>query len=399
MITSEKNHSRTLNPENAGQFWRITLGRALVLAIVLPVATGHADESIVRAGSDAFDLTITGRVNRALMVADDGQDTTLLNVDNNNGSSRIAFIADSRNDGPLKVGAAYEAEFRINNSASISQDEADENDTEDFRARRAEIFLTHDDLGKLWLGQGHTASDDITQQDLSGTMNAGYSFVSLVGGGIRFLDSTSGELTNTDLGDVTDSLDGFGRNTRVRYDTPEFGGLQFRTSVINNGAVDAAAFYSSEISDWRVIGAIGYGNTSEVDPSSDYDDQVSGSISVRSEQGLNFTAAAGTARATDNATDRLDDPKDDLEFFYGKLGYRSSLFPSVGETALSVDWGRTRNEDQNDDTADVVGIQIAQEIDVVDIEIYTLVRNASLDRQDSDFDDILIGMIGARLDF
>ncbi|HKK54821.1 hypothetical protein [Marinobacter sp.] len=405
MITSRQIHPHTRNPTDTGQPRQTTLGLAMVLAGLFPATAVHADDGVVISGSDAFDLTITGRINRALMVADDGQDTTLLNVDNNNGSSRIAFIADSSNDGPLQAGAAYEAEFRINNSASIRQDETDENDTEDFRARRAEIFLAHDDLGKLWLGQGATATDDITQQDLSGTMNAGYSFVSLIGGGIAFRDSATGRLIDSgdgqltddfsdalNLADVTDSLDGFGRNTRIRYDTPEFGGLQFRTSVINDGGVDAAAFYSSEIGGWRVIGAVGYGNTSQVDLSSQYDDQVSGSISVRSEGGLNLSLATGTAKAIDN-------DRDDLEFFYGKLGYRSSLFPSVGETAVSVDWGQTRNEDRNDDTADVVGIQIAQEIDVVDIEIYTLVRNASLDRQGSDFDDILIGMIGARLDF
>ena len=392
MITSRKNHPHTLNPVNASPPRRTTPGMAILFASLLPATAVHAGDGVVMSGSDAFDLTITGRVNRALMVADDGEDTTLLNVDNNNGSSRIAFIAASSNDGPLHVGAAYEAEFRINNSASIRQDEADNNDTEDFRARRAEIFLTHDDLGKLWLGQGSTASDDITQQDLSGTMNAGYSFVSLVGGGIRFRDSASGQLTNTDLGEVTDNLDGFGRNTRLRYDTPGFGAWEFRTSVINNGAVDAAAFYNSEISDWRVIGGIGYGNTSELSPSPQYDDQLSGSISARSDQGLNFTFATGIATATDNA-------RDDLEFFYGKIGYRSSLFPNVGETAVSVDWGRTRNEDQNDDTADVIGAQIAQEIDVVNVEVYATLRNASLDRQGSGFEDILIAMIGARLDF
>lgn len=392
MITSEINHPHTLDPANAGQPRRTTSVLAIVLASLLPATAVHAGDGVVMSGSDAFDLIITGRINRALMVADDGEDTTLFNVDNNNGSSRIAFIADASNDGPLNVGAAYEAEFRINNSASISQDEADNNDTEDFRARRAEIFLAHDDLGKLWLGQGSTASDDITQQDLSGTMNAGYSFVSLVGGGIRFRDSATRQLTNTNLGEVTDNLDGFSRNTRLRYDTPEFGDWEFRTSVINNGAIDAAAFYSSEISDWRVIGGIGYGNTSQLSPSPQYDDQLSGSLSVRSDQGLNFTFATGIARATANA-------RDDLEFFYSKLGYRSSLFPDIGETALSVDWGRTRNEDQNEDTADVIGAQIAQEIDVVDVEVYATLRNASLDRQGSGFEDILIGMIGARLDF
>lgn len=113
-ITFKKTHPHTLNPSNASQPRRTTLGMAILLASMLPAAAVHAGDGVVLSGSDAFDLTITGRVNRALMVADDGQETTLLNVDNNNGSSRIAFIADSNNEGPLTVSAAYEAEFTIN---------------------------------------------------------------------------------------------------------------------------------------------------------------------------------------------------------------------------------------------------------------------------------------------
>lgn len=394
MLTAQKNAS----PQNSDRAevrhpQRKAIGLAILLLTgLLPHQAVNAENGIVMSGSDSFDLTVSGQINRALMIVDDGEETTLLNVDNNNSSSRIRFIAESNNEGPLTVGAAYEAEFTINNSASISQEETDSNDTRAYRARRAEILLEYDSLGKLWLGQGSTATDGVSQSDLSGTMNAGYSFVSLVGGGILFRDSNTGQLSNTDLGDVSDNLDGFSRNTRLRYDTPEFGDWEFRTSVINDGAVDVGAFYTSEIRDWRVIGAIGYGNASQLDDSPEYDDQVSGSISVRNEQGLNFTLAAGIATATDSA-------RDDLNFIYGKVGYRNSFFPDIGETALSMDWGQTRNEDQDNDTADVIGAQVAQGIDIIGVEIYATVRNASLDRQYEDFDDNLIGMVGARLDF
>lgn len=366
----------------------------LLLAAMVPLYA-QADDPLVRSENNDYRLEISGQINRALLVADDGAKTTLLNVDNNNSSSRIRFVAESTDDGPLTAGAAYEAEFTINNSASISQEEGGENNTEAFEARRAEVYLEHERLGTLWLGQGPTATDSVTQQDLSGTMNAGFSFTSLVGGGILFRDSSTGLLSNTDLGDVSDNLDGFGRNTRLRYDTPEIGDWEFRASVINDGAVDAGAFYSSEINDLRVIAAVGVGNTSELgdinDPAA-YDYQMSGSISVRNDNGYNLTFATG------HAASRIGS-RDDLTFFYTKAGYRFEPFPQLGDTALSVDWGQTRNEDQNGDRADVIGVQLAQEIDVIDSEAYATFRRASLDRNARNFEDLLIAMVGLRLNF
>ena len=368
---------------------------SITLLAVTASMMARAEDPLVHSETDDFTLEISGQINRALMAADDGDETTLLNVDNNNSSSRIRFIAESTNDGPLTAGAAYEAEFKVNNSASISQEEGSENSTEAFEARRAEIYLKHDHLGTLWLGQGDTATDDVSQRDLSGTMNAGYSFTSLVGGGILFRDSDTGLLTNTDLGDVSDNLDGFSRNTRLRYDFPQVGDWEFRTSVINDGALDASAFYSSEIKDIRVIAALGIGNTSELGDINDpptYDYQMSGSISLRNDQGYNLTFASGRAIA-------IDGNRDDLTFFYTKAGYRSEPFPELGETALSVDWGQTRNEDENNDQSDVIGMQLAQDIDVINTQAYATLRRASLSRDTQNFDDILIAMVGLRLDF
>lgn len=374
---------------------RTSLAAVILLAATASQNTARADDPLVSSETDNFSLKISGQVNRALMAADDGDQTILLNVDNNNSSSRIRFIAESNTNGPLKAGAAYEAEFKVNNSASISQEEGGDNDTKAFEARRAEVYFEHDDLGTLWLGQGDTATDGVSQRDLSGTMNAGFSFTSLVGGGILFRDSNTGLLSDTDLGDVSDNLDGFSRNTRLRYDFPEVGDWELRTSVINDGALDASAFYSSEIQGIRVIAALGIGNTSElgdINSPPTYDYQMSGSISVRNDQGYNLTFATGRATAIDNK-------RDDLTFFYTKAGYRFEPFPTLGDTAVSVDWGQTRNEDQNNDQSDIIGVQLAQDIEMIDTEAYATLQRASLSRDSQDFEDLLIAMVGFRLDF
>jgi hypothetical protein len=254
------------------------------------------------------------------------------------------------------------------------------------------VYFSHGDLGKLWLGQGWTATEGVSENDLSGTSVAGYSDVTVLGGGILFRDKATNTLTGTDLGDVAANLDGFGRNTRLRYDTPSYNGLQFRTSVINDGALDAGLWYNGQHDRLKVAAGLGWANTSELSATPTYDDQLSGSVSVLDASGISVTLAAGQANAIDSA-------KDDLKFSYLKLGYQASWFPNVGKTALSVDWQKTDDKDQNGDTVDVIGAQAVQKIDVIGTEVYASVRSVSLDRNGVDYEDNLLALAGARIRF
>nr|BBJ04165.1 hypothetical protein YBY_20140 [Marinobacter nauticus] len=385
-------------PAAGRKFFRRFSRNALAVAVTLTafptltLAQANEGDRIVLSGSDILNLTVSGQINRGLLVVDDGEDTTLLNVDNNNSSSRIRFIAETKPVEGWVAGAAYETEFRLNNSASLSQLDEDVNDTSAFRNRRVEVYFSHGDLGKLWLGQGWTATEGVSENDLSGTSVAGYSDVTVLGGGILFRDKATNTLTGTDLGDVAANLDGFGRNTRLRYDTPTFNGLQFRTSVINDGALDAGLWYNGQHDRLKVAAGLGWGNTSELSATPTYDDQLSGSLSVLDASGVSVTLAAGQA-------DAIDSSKDDLKFTYVKLGYQASWFPNVGKTALSVDWQQTDDKDQNGDTVDVIGAQAVQKIDVIGTEVYGSVRSVSLDRNGVDYEDNLLALVGARIRF
>lgn len=379
----------------------LSLTLPLIAAMAMAGAPGMAmaqasqsdsDSRLVLSGSDVVNLKISGQINRAVMVADDGDDVTLLNVDNNNSSSRLSFVAETKKWGELMAGAAYETEFRLNNSASMSQDDSKDNDTSAFRNRRVEVYFNHDRYGRLWLGQGWTATEGVAENDLSGTTIASYSNTGGMGGGILFRDKDSGLLTGTDLGDVVSNLDGFGRNTRVRYDTPMFGGFQFRTSVVNDGAVDAGLWYRGNTDRLQIAAGLGWGNTNELSESPVWDDQLSGSVSVLDESGFNVSFAAGVADARESG-------RDDLTFHYTKLGYQALYFPRLGRTAFSTDWMRTNNKDQNDDTVDVIGLQAVQSINPIGTDAYASLRHVSLDRDGVSYEDQLVLMVGARIRF
>jgi hypothetical protein len=183
-------------------------------------------EPQVASGSEAVKLAISGQVNRALMVVGDGGDTSLLNVDNNASSSRIRAIGEARPMDKVIAGGALEVEFRVNNSFTVSQlDSKSIDDISAFRNRRVEVYFEHEDFGRVWLGQGWTATEFVAEQDLSGTAVAGYSDPRVMGGGMFFRNRDTGELSDIRLLDVVDNMDGFGRDVRIRYDTPRFAGF------------------------------------------------------------------------------------------------------------------------------------------------------------------------------
>jgi hypothetical protein len=387
--------------------FRITTHKAaLVTAVALGMCSSlsyaqveSASRNIV-SSSDAVKLSISGQVNRAALLVEDGEDATLLNVDNNASSSRVRFIAESTASGPWSAGAALEAEFRVNNSYTLSQLDENQDDTSAFRNRRVEVYFANKDLGKVWLGQGWTASEGVSENDLSGTAIAGYSEVNTTSGGILFREKGfDGELSprgpnNPALRDVATNLDGFSRNTRIRYDTPEFNGFQLRTSAVNQGGVDVALFYEGNVDRLKIAAGIGWANSNEAtgkDGLKDLDDQVSGSISVLDTSGFSATVALGQAS-------KIDSSEEDVTFYYTKLGYQTKLI-DAGTTHFSVDFSKTDDLQREEDTAEVVGFQALQKINSIGTEIYGGVRSISLDRTGVDYEDNLIALLGARVKF
>ncbi len=340
----------------------------------------------VTSGEKQVRLSISGQVNRGLLITDDGEETDYHNVDNDASSTRIRFIGEADPTDELTVGAAIEVQFESNSTADVSQLTRETGDpgtgTDNFTQRRLEVYFDHKRFGKLWLGQGWTASEGTSEYDLSGTALAGYSDTDILAGG-TFFRGSDGVLSAIRVKSVLTNLDGLGRDDRIRYDTPSFGGLKLATSLVDGDAWDVAALYSSAFPGFKLVGALAYAQTSSAD-------QVNGSASILLDNGLNFTLGAG------------DQDKDgtsaDPSFYYAKLGYRASWF-SVGKTSLSVDYHQTDDAGVAGDDASSVGLQLVQEIKPWATEAYVGLRNYELDRPGSNFEDVSALLAGVRVKF
>ena len=341
----------------------------------------------MQSGMDQVRLTVSGQVNRGILVTDDGDETDVFFVDNDNSSTRIRLIGDARFNEDISVGSVIEVQFESNSTADVSQNAQRNVGANNFTERKLEVFADSKTYGRLWLGQGDTASNGTSEVDLSGTGVVGYSSVADLAGGIQFQED--GVLSGVSIGDAFSNLDGLSRDDRIRYDTPVISGAKLSASAIADARWDVALRYARELFGAHEFeAAIAYADVDD-----DFD-QISGSVSLLLGDiipGANVTFAAGNQ---DSDTAGVND----ANFLYGKVGYLFSPF-SIGDTALAIDYYYGEDIDANGDESASIGLLAVQNIDRIGTEVYAGLRNHELDRGGEDFDDIQALLFGARLKF
>ncbi len=356
-------------------------------------------KKMVKSGKDKVSLTLYGQVNRAMMFADDGEESEVYHVDNDNSSTRFGMKGSAKANDDLSAGFKFEMEYEGNSSDSVSQEGQDVSAS--LKQRHMDFYLKSKQFGKLSIGQGDTASNGTSEVDLSGTKVIGYSDSPKMGKSVRFYDSradtyvigvdSDGDDIFVDAGDVMSNMDGLSRLDRLRYDTPTWNGFSVATSTVERNGNDVALRYSGKIGGAKLAGAVAYARMGDND--SDVDTTINGSVSVLLANGLNATFAAGS-QDLDSPAPGHDDPT----FMYGKLGYIAKIF-DIGTTAFAIDYTQHDDVGQAGDEADSFGIMAVQKFNDLGTELYASYRQISLDRTGLDLEDIDVMMAGARIKF
>ena len=339
----------------------------------------------ITSGQKRVKLAISGQVNRAVNVADDGKNTAAYFVDNDASNTRIRFVGTANATDDLTIGSRIELSLAPNESSRVNQDNEESGDFSD--QRWAEISLASKRFGKLSLGKGDTASNNTAEVDLSHTDVVQYASIADIAGGMLFRQESNDSLTNVRVSDAFKDLDGLSRKTRVRYDTPTLYGFSLAGSLVSDQRYDASLWWGGQGLGFKTAAAAGVANINE--DNADY--QYSGSFSLFHEAtGLNFTFSGGT-----KDSDRQDDPYN----LYWKLGWLANFFSS-GHTAFGVDYTRSGNLPTENDEGYSVGAAAVQQFDEFGTELYLQYRLFSLDRDvEPDVQDMNVGTIGARVKF
>ncbi len=340
---------------------------------------------VVTSGNNKVRLNISGQINRGVLVMDDGDNTDTFHVDNDASSSRIRLIGEADLSDTLTVGTAIEVELASDSTASVNQIDKSGVGSGTFSERRVEFYFTDANWGKLWVGQGWTASEDTSEYDLSGTALAGYSSTADMAGGLLFRNS-DGSLSATNVGSVFLNFDGLGRRDRLRYDTPNLNGVTLSVSAVEGDAWDAAITYAAKYSYAQVVAALAYSDPQDL---ASHDSRVNGSVSVLFNSGFNVTLAAGEDDAGTSA---------DPNFYYAKLGYQANL-NRMGLTAFSVDYHHTDEIGVSMDEGKSYGLQLVQNFDDWSTEGYVGLRTYELERSGGSFQDLDVLLMGGRVKF
>lgn len=218
------------------------------------------EATTVRKGNRKVSVKLSGQVNKALLIWDDGDESDAYVVDNNTSSTRIRLTGDAK----FKPGwsAGYYLEWETFEAQSAAVDQAFAFDSNvDFNLRHAVWYIKSDKLGSVWLGQHSMATDNLIYMNVVGTSVANGGGDMFQGAGFFLTQpgvTGNARLVNATWGTYHPNFDSGNRSDIVRYDSPDIWGCVFSTAWGENDDWDVALRCKKELNSVKILFGIGY---------------------------------------------------------------------------------------------------------------------------------------------
>jgi hypothetical protein len=225
------------------------------------------EATTARKGNRKVSLTISGWVNEAVFFWDDGTEQNVYVGTNSLEQSRFKFAGKAKIDKDWSAG--YTIEVGLTGAPSNQFDQTTTaSNLSDLVIRKSNWWIESKLLGKITVGREGTSTYHLLD-DADGTNTRNYSDAeaAAVAQGAFFVNSNG---TSTGLR-WSQVLRGFnnatpgqdGRRDIVRYDSPEFGGFVASASWGEDDLWDTSLTYKGEVHDFKLIGKIGYGESTD----------------------------------------------------------------------------------------------------------------------------------------
>jgi hypothetical protein len=361
---------------------------AALFAFAAPVAT-TAEAGSIKNGN-ATDLKVYGQVNRNMMFYNDGEESGYRHQDGDNGSTRFGLAATGKINESVSVGAKIEVEMQSNDPASIDQSTEDDSNSTGFKQRKAEIYFSHKQFGKLSLGQQSEISDG-----MSDGLDLGYAAGAFAGMDPDLLvsnmklrnDNAAAALSTVALTDAFGTLDG-GRNDSIQYQTPSMNGFRAQLGLESNGVWGLGALYDGKMGGMQVRVRGFYENTSGAGTTAD---QWQIGASVKHDSGVSLTGLYGSSDK---------DSGNDHKNWGATVGYTANM-NSLGATGVGIHVSGTQDWLEDDTDAVVYGFGVNQQIKAAGTNIYGNVMFWDVDRVSTatQLDALMTFMVGAQVKF
>jgi hypothetical protein len=400
------------------------------------------EATTVRKGTRKVSVTISGQISQQLMFWDDGVQNDMYVSGPAQSNSRWRLTGSAKILPEISAGFIYE--FEAFGSSSGSQTQAngagpgntqgapnnvgDDGGASSANLREAMAWVEHSRLGRVSLGHGSSAANNVILVDLSGKGMGASNDVRLMNSGfrIRRADGTFAGGTRTWGNFFQGGQDWLNeRVEHIQYRTPTVAGFTLGASFGEDNYWDAALRYAGEFNGIRIAGAIGYSVRSEYNADiqqiyttnaagnqvlryagqpgtyeCDFNctksvEQLAGSLSIRHmPTGLFFTGAAGSRdnnhfQTIDTTAGSINSTRSfDSSFYYLSGGIARNFF-GIGDTVLFgeysqwKDLGYEYNAGGSDSTTsgsklEHWGVGIVQHVDAAAMEFWLTYKNYSL---------------------
>jgi len=399
------------------------------------------EATTARKGNRKVSVTISGQISQQLMFWDDGVHKDMYISGPAQSNSRWRLTGSAKISPEITAGFIYEFEAFGSGSTSQNQsngagpgngqgpprDTGDDGGSDDANLREAMAWVEHSRLGRVSIGMGSSAANNVILVDLSGKGMGASNDVRLMNSGFRIMDDagTPGGIGRTWANFFQGGQDWLNeRVEHIQYRTPTIAGFTLGASFGEDNYWDVALRYAGEFNGVRIAGAIGYSVRSEYNQipggftcigNCDKEvKQLAGSLSIRHmPTGLFFTGAAGTRENENFQFQTAAGPPPtfaaprsfDSDFYYLSGGVARNFF-GIGDTVLFGEYSEWSGMGKEyvagvgavgDSTVEQWGVGIVQHVDAAAMEFWLTYKNYSLDSATfcvdgcRDFDYVLAG--------
>jgi hypothetical protein len=341
--------------------------------------------STASAGEVEKSAAVSGWVNRAIAVGDDGKDGFLIHTDPASiAGSRMRAVASAKSES-LTVGATIELGTQATGNATQHASTASS-----INLRHSVVSLSNN-MGTLRLGHTGHATNGHTGVNMSSTGSSESMGGNVINGVILHTKgstaSAAGTVTvgTTNGGDFTQA-----RTTGISYDTPNMNGFSATVSHVNAGSGSIKAGYSADYDGVAIKATAGYG----VVAGDTNDSRVGGGLGFKLANGLSLSGNYAKMNLNSVEAPARTDP----ETMYLTLGYDLAAF-DMGTTGLAITYRQTDDLAANNDDYEAVSLLVQQSLADYGTSIYGGITQIDYSTTATKYDDVTAGWVGVKVDF
>ncbi len=349
-----------------------TVAMGLLGSVGFPAFAGEVEKS----------MSISGHINRAVVVSNNGENTAVALVDSTQVSGSRFRINGTAKSSTMTISTSTELGVQAN--GSVGSHAAD---TTSINLRQSYIALSNN-MGTLTIGHTGVADEGLADSSLSGTENAGFYGTSVIHGEeLRISGDTSPASSGVLVGDVLEDLT-TSRADTIKYETPDLRGFTATVGYAHTNHGAARLEYAADYNGTKVQAVAGWGSRGGT---AAINSVWGGSVAVSLASGLNGSLAYTRRELNGNVTANAGRTNPGM--------YGASIGYATGANGITVWYMRVNDLDANNDKARSFAVVAQHDLADYGASVYGGIQNVDYSTTATKYDNTLGGWLGVKVTF